>query len=175
MVRMGWKLCPGAYRRSITSRRVNSTSQSGSGAVMMTSHTSSAGGGMLLLQLADKLSGLGFGPGHAAPAGDDIAVVAESDPSSGGVDAVGMHDEVHRALGANRAVAGGIPAHQNLVVPQAKLAPPQVAAFLDGPPTSGGLNLDQLVMLVEMDRLGPNVLDANPWRSANRSTSRQRG
>src|SRR5215217_6836424 len=80
MVRMGAKLCPEAHSRSITSRRVNSTSQSGSGAVMMTSHTSSAGGGMLLLQLADKLSGLGFGPGHAAPSGDDVAVVAEPNP-----------------------------------------------------------------------------------------------
>src|SRR5215212_3510915 len=89
-VRIAWKLCPEAQSRSTMSLRVNSTSQSGSGAVMMTSHTSSAGGGMLLLQLADKLSGLGFGPGHAAPAGDDIAVVAEPDPSAGGVDAVGM-------------------------------------------------------------------------------------
>src|SRR5215217_293978 len=99
MVRMGWKLCPEAHSRSVTSRRVNSTSQSGSGAVMMTSHTSSAGGGMLLLQLADKLPGLVFGPGHAAPAGDDVAVVAEPNPSAGGVDAVGVQDEVHGALG----------------------------------------------------------------------------
>src|SRR5512132_3718352 len=108
---MGWRLCPEAHSRSVTSRRVNSTSQSGSGAVMMTSQTSSAAAGILLLQLVDQLPGLLLGLGHAAPAGDDIAVVAESDPSSRGMDAVGMHDEVHRALGANGAVAGGVPAH----------------------------------------------------------------
>ena len=34
MVRMGWKLWPEAQSRSVTSRRVNSTSQSGSGAVI---------------------------------------------------------------------------------------------------------------------------------------------
>src|SRR5512132_3493256 len=162
MVRMGAKLCPEAHSRSVTSRRVNSTSQSGSGAVMMTSQTSSAGGGILLLQLANQLPGVVLGPGHAAPAGDDVAVVAEPDPAAGGADAVGVHDEVHGALGANRAVAGGVPAHQDLVVPQAKLAAPQVAALLDRPPTSGGLDLDQLVVLVEMDRLGPDVLDATP-------------
>src|SRR5512132_3459666 len=132
MVRMGAKLWPEAHSRSITRRRVNSTSQSGSGAVMMTSQTSSAAGGILLLQLANQLPGIGLGPGHAAPAGDDVAVVAEPDPAAGGADAVGVHDEVHGALGANRAVAGGVPAHQDLVVPQAKLAAPQVAAFLDG-------------------------------------------
>src|SRR5512132_610922 len=100
MVRMGAKLCPEAHSRSVTSRRVNSTSQSGSGAVMMTSQTSSAGG-ILLLQLANQLPGVGLGPGHAAPAGDDVAVVAEPDPAAGGVDAVGVHDEVHGAFGAD--------------------------------------------------------------------------
>src|SRR5215207_3341332 len=87
MVRMGWKLWPEAQSRSVTSRRVNSTSQSGSGAGMMTSHASSAGGGILLLQLANQFPGIGLGPGHAAPAGDDIAVVAEPDPAAGGADA----------------------------------------------------------------------------------------
>src|SRR5829696_5896201 len=104
MVRMGWKLWPEAHSRSVTSRRVNSTSQSGSGAVMVTSHRSSAAGGILLLQLANQLPGVGLGPGHTAPAGDDVAVVAEPDPSAGGADAVRMHDEVHGALGADRAV-----------------------------------------------------------------------
>src|SRR4029453_9526971 len=121
---------------------------------MMTSQTSSAAGGILLLQLVDQLPGLLLGLGHAAPAGDDVAVVAEADPSSGGMDAVGVHDEVHGALGTNRAVAGGVPAHQDLVVPQAQLAPPQVAAFLDGPPASTGLDLDEFVVLVEGDRRG---------------------
>src|SRR4029450_11861449 len=153
MVRMGWKLCPEAHSRSITSRRVNSTSQSGSGAVMMTSQTSSAGGGILLLQLANQLPGIVLGPGHAAPAGDDVAVMAEPDPGAGGADAVGVEDEVHGALGADRAVAGGVPAHQDLVVPQTQLAAPEIAAFLDGPAASGGLDLDQLAVLVEMDRL----------------------
>src|SRR5262245_16229575 len=101
MVRMGWKLCPEAHSRSVTNRRVNSTSQSGSGAVMMTSHTSSAAAGILLLQLVLQLPGLFLGPRHAAPAGDDVAVVAETDPAAGGVDAVGMQDEVHGALGAD--------------------------------------------------------------------------
>src|SRR5215211_7723907 len=159
MVRMGAKLWPEAHSRSITSRRVNSTSQSGSGAVMMTSQTSSAGGGILLLQLANQFPGIGLGPGHAAPAGDDIAVVAEPDPAAGGADAVGMHDEVHGALGADRAVAGRVPAHQDLVVPEAQLAPPQVAAFLDRPAAGGGLDLNQFAVLVEVDRLGPDVLD----------------
>src|SRR5918993_2672819 len=109
MVGMGAKLCPEAHSRSVTSRRVNSTSQSGSGAVTITSQTSSAGGGILLLQLAHQLPSIGLGPGHAAPAGDDVAVIAEPDPSAGGADAVGMHDEVHGALGANRAVARGVP------------------------------------------------------------------
>src|SRR5512133_1526938 len=117
MVRMGWKLCLEAPSRSVTSRRVNSTSQFGSGAVMMTSQTSSGGGGILLLQLADQLPGVGVGPGYAAPAGDDVAVVAEPDPAAGGADAVGVQDEVHGALGADRAVVGGVPAHQDLVVP----------------------------------------------------------
>ena len=126
----------------------------------MTSQTSSAAGSVLLLQFADKLSGLGLGPGHAAPSSDDVAVVAQSDPSAGGVDAVGVHHEVHGALGADRAVVGGVPAQQDLVVPQAKLAAPQVAAFLDWPAASGGLDLDQLAVLVEVDRLGPDVFDA---------------
>src|SRR4029453_2052090 len=82
MVRMGAKLCPEAHNRSVTSRRVNSTSQSGSGAVMMTSQTSSAGGGILLLLLVDQISGLLPRPGHAAPAGDDGAVIAEPDPAA---------------------------------------------------------------------------------------------
>src|SRR5918993_3065218 len=160
MVRMGAKLCPEAQSRSVTRRRVNSTSQSGSGAVMMTSQTSSAAGGILLLQLANQLPGIGLGPGHAAPAGDDVAVIAEPDPAAGCADAVGVHDEVHGALGADRAVAGRVPAHQDLVVPQAQLAPPQVAAFLDRPAAGGGFDLDEFAMLVEVDRLSPNVLDA---------------
>src|SRR5919106_4615179 len=99
LVRMGAKLSPEAHSRSVTSRRVNSTSQSGSGAVMMTSQTSSAAGGILLLQLVNQVPGLLLGPGHAAPAGDDVAVIAEPDPAAGGVNAVGVQDEVHGALG----------------------------------------------------------------------------
>src|SRR5215207_11074441 len=160
MVRMGAKLWPEAHSRLFTSRRVNSTSQSGSGAVTMTSQTSSAAGGILLLQLANQLPGVGLGPGHAAPSSDDVAVVAEPDPAAGGADAVGVHDEVHGALGADRAVVGGVPAHQDLVVPQAQLAAPQVAAFLDRPAAGGGFDLDEFAVLVEVDRLGPDVLDA---------------
>jgi hypothetical protein len=51
---------------------VNSTSQSGSGAVMMTSQTSLAAAAiLLLLQLANQFPGLVFGPCHAAPASND--------------------------------------------------------------------------------------------------------
>ena len=48
------------------------------------------------------------------------------------------------------------------VVPQAQLPAPQVAAFIDRPAASGGLELDELAVLVEMDRLGPDVLDTAP-------------
>src|SRR5512132_2491279 len=99
MVPMAWKLWPEAHSRSVTSRRVNSTSQSGSGAVMMTSQTSLAVAGILLLQFANQFPGLVLGSCHAAPASHDVAVVAEPDPSTGGENAVGMHDEVHGALG----------------------------------------------------------------------------
>jgi hypothetical protein len=47
-----------ARRRTAGRARVNSTSQSGSGAVMMTSQTSSAAAGILLLQFANQLPGL---------------------------------------------------------------------------------------------------------------------
>ena len=48
------------------------------------------------------------------------------------------------------------------VVPQAQLPAPQVVAFLDRSAASGGLDLDELAVLVEMDRLGPDVLDTAP-------------
>jgi hypothetical protein len=59
----------------------------------------------MLLQLANQVPGVGLGLCHAAPSGDDVAVIAEPDPSAGGVDAVGVHDEVHGALGPDDAIA----------------------------------------------------------------------
>ncbi len=48
------------------------------------------------------------------------------------------------------------------MIPQAQLAAPQVAAFLDRPPAGSGFDLDEFTVLVEVDRLGPDVLDAVP-------------
>src|SRR5215469_2158079 len=45
------------------------------------------------------------------------------------VQAVRVQHEVQGALGADRSVVGRVPAHEDLVVPQAKLAAPVVAAF----------------------------------------------
>jgi hypothetical protein len=63
--------------------------------------------------------------------------------------------ELHDVLGHTMATISV----QAGVVLQAQLPAPQVAAFLDRSAASGGLDLDELVVLVEMDRLGPDVLD----------------
>jgi signal transduction histidine kinase len=66
--------------------------------------------------------------------------------------------ELHDVLGHTMATISV----QAGVVPQAQLPAPQVAAFLDRQAASGGLDLDELAVLVEMDRLGPDVLDTAP-------------
>src|SRR6266545_460729 len=142
MDRTGAKLWPEAQSRSRISLRVNSTSQSGSGAVMMTSQTSSTTSCLLLLELADYLSSLVLSPSQAAPPGHDLAVVAQADPSTGHADAVGMHDEVHGALGTDGTVAGGVPPHEDFVVPEAKFTAPKITAVLDRPSTRSGFDLD---------------------------------
>src|SRR6266508_6542283 len=146
MDRIGTKLWPAAQSRSRTSLCVNSASQSGSGAVMTTSQTSSTAGWLLLLELVDESSCFVLGLRHAAPSGHDCSVVAQPDPAAGHVDAMRVHDEVHGPLGPDRAVAGGVPAHQDFVVPQTKFSTPEIAAFIDRPSTSRGLYLDQLAV-----------------------------
>jgi signal transduction histidine kinase len=66
--------------------------------------------------------------------------------------------ELHDVLGHTMATISV----QAGVVLQAQLPAPQVAAFLDRSAASGGLDLDEFAVLVEVDRLGPNVLDAAP-------------
>src|SRR6266508_4115549 len=106
MDRIGTKLWPAAQSRSRTSPRVKSASQSGSGAVMTTSQTSSTAGCLLLLELVDESSCFVLGLRHAAPSGHDVSVVAQSDPPAGHVDPVRVHNEIHGPFGPDRAVAG---------------------------------------------------------------------
>lgn len=71
-----------------------------------------------------------------------------------------MDDEIHRALGPDRAIDRGVPAHQNLVIPQAQLATPQIAAFGDIPASVQRLELDAVAFLTHLDRLGCDQLVA---------------
>jgi hypothetical protein len=69
---------------------------------------------VLLLQFSDGDRGVLFRARDGAPAGDDLAVVAESDSAAGQVLPVWVQDEVHRALGPYAAVERGVPAHEDL-------------------------------------------------------------
>src|SRR2546423_4718017 len=91
--------------------------------------------------------GLLLGPGHRSPAGDDRAVVAHADPAAGHAEAVLVEDEVHDALGAHRALAGGVPAHENLVVPELHLATPEVAALIERRPTRHSHDVNRVAVL----------------------------
>src|SRR6266508_2242252 len=159
MERMSAMLWPHAQSRASTNSRVKVASHSASGAVMVTSQTWS------LTQLAflalepadDRLGGLGV-PSHGAPACDDLAVVADAYPPAGHLLAVGMQDEVHRALRTHRSIQGGVPAHEDLVVPQAQLTAPVVTAVLDINASGEGFQVDQLALLVE-----PNLLERDQF------------
>src|SRR5689334_8895756 len=159
---IGWKLCALAHSRSSTSWRLNTLSHSGSGAVMTTSHRS-LGGTVYLTAAVDELrhGQLGFfaAVSHGREAGHDLVVVAEPDPAPRHVKAVRVHHEVHGALRPDRAVVGGIPAHQDFVVPQAKLPGPVVAAFLDAEPACEGRGVQGGTFLLDLDFLGGDLLD----------------
>jgi hypothetical protein len=86
-------------------------------------------------------------------------VVAEADPAARQVEAVRVHDEVHRAFGANGAVAGCVPAHEDLVVPQSKLAAPVVAALLFGQAKGHCGYLQEVSLLPDVDLLRGDLLD----------------
>lgn len=64
----------------------------------MTSQTSSAAVGILLLQPANEFPGLGLASCHAAPPGHDVAVVAEAHPPTHGVDVVRVNHGTVRVL-----------------------------------------------------------------------------
>ena len=106
-------------------------SQSGSGAVIVTSHDVVVGhAGVSASSEEAGHGGLGLflGAGEGGVAADDGAVVGEADPAAVGVLALGVEHEEHGAFGADVAVGGGVVAHQDLAVPEAQLAAPEVAA-----------------------------------------------
>lgn len=67
--------------------------------------------------------------GHRSPPGHDVVVVPDADPASFHAGAVRVEHELHRSLRADRALGGGVPAHEDLVVPEAKLSAPVVPAL----------------------------------------------
>src|SRR6266536_538127 len=154
---MGAKLCPEAQSPSVTNLLVNSSSQSGSGAVMTTSQTSCTAG---LLQLGDQFPSLIFALGHAGPTCDDPPIVAEPDPSAGHAQALRMHDEIHGSFGADRPIVRRVPPHEDLVVPKTKLAAPEVAALFERPPSVERFDLDQFGPLAKANGLNSNVFYA---------------
>src|SRR5918997_1119978 len=111
-------MLPQAARRSLTTERVNSASQSALSAVMLTSAISSIDGSLGVDEISDDVAGVVGGSRHRAPAGDDGAVAAHADPSSPGVRAVGMQGEVDRALRAHGWVGRPVPADERFVVPE---------------------------------------------------------
>src|ERR1700731_1945839 len=156
----GAKLCALAQSRCSMSLRLKSFSQSGSGAVMTTSHSSvmDVGDAFALDEPGHGLLPFLAGLAHRGPPAHDPPVETEPDPAAGHVQAVRVQHEVQRALGPDRAVVGGVPAHQDLVVPQPQLAAPVVAAlFLAQPPGDGG-DLEQFAFLLDLDLLGGDLL-----------------
>ena len=91
-------------------------------------------------------------------AADDRAVVGEADPAAVGVLALGVEHEVHGALGADVAVGGGVVAHEDLAVPEAELAAPEVAAAFVLGAALERLDLDGRAVLREADGLGGDQL-----------------
>lgn len=81
------------------------------------------------LEGIDELASLVLTMGHRGHAVLDCSVVAHPDPASPEVDAVRVHQQVEDSLRAHGAFVGDAPAHQDLVVPQADLSTPHVAAL----------------------------------------------
>src|ERR1700749_38919 len=129
---MGAKLWALAHSRCSTSLRLKSFSHCGSGAVMTTSHSSvmDVGQPFALDQARHRLLGLLTGLAHGYPPAHDPPVETKPDPAAGHVQAVRVQHEVEGALGPDRAVVGGVAAHQDLVVLQPQLSPPVEAALL---------------------------------------------
>src|SRR5215471_1407929 len=115
----GAKLCALAHSRCSTSLRLKSFGQSGSGAVITTSHNSvmHAGSSFAFEQPVHGCLGFFAGLAESCPSGHDPVVVPEADPPAGHVQPVRVQHGLHSALGANRPVDGRVPAHQDLVVP----------------------------------------------------------
>src|ERR1700746_3818028 len=160
MDRMGAKLWALAQSRCSTSLRLKSLSHSGSGAVMTTSHSSvmDVGQPFALDQARHRLLGLIAGLAHRGPPAHDPPVEPEPDPAAGHVQAVRVQHEVEGALGPDRAVVGGVPAHQDLVVPEPQLAAPVVAAFFLAQSAGDGGDLEQFAFLLDLDLLGGDLL-----------------
>src|SRR3954453_3916986 len=98
------------------------------------------------------------GAREGGEASDDGSVVGEADPAAVGVVALGVHDEIHGALAADVAVGGGVVAHQDLTIPEAQLAAPEVAAALVLRARIERLDVDRRAVLVEADGLGGDHL-----------------
>src|SRR5580704_3440584 len=158
----GAKLCALAQSRCSMSVRLKSFSQPGSGAVITTSHSSvmDVGDAFALDQPGHGLLGFLAGLAHGGPSAHDPPVETEPDPAAGHVQAVRVQHEVHRALGPDRPVVGGVPAHQDLVVPQPQLAAPVVAAFCFAQSAGDGGDLEQVALLLDLYLLGGDLLVA---------------
>jgi hypothetical protein len=100
------------------------------------------------------------GLAHGGPSGHDPPVEPEPDPAAGHVQVVRVQHEVHRALGPDRALVGGVPAHQDLVVPQPQLAAPVEAALVFAQAPGDGGDLKQFAFLLDLDLLGGDLLVA---------------
>ena len=157
---MGWMTCAEAARRASTSWWQRSVSQSEVGGGdgdfddVVVGHA-----GLGVVEEAGH-GGLGMflGAGEGGVAADDGAVVGEADPAAVGVLALGVQHEEHRALGADVAVGGGVVAHQDLAVPEAQLAAPEVAAAFVLGAALEGFDLDGGAVLGESDGLGGDQL-----------------
>ena len=103
---------------------------------------------------ADFVAGVGEG----GVAGHDGAVVAVADPAALGVVAVGVHDEEHGALVADVVVGGGVPAHEDVVVPDAQFAAPEVVGDRLLGRELERFDADGLAELLEPDGLGGDDL-----------------
>ena len=78
-----------------------------------------------------------------------------ADPAAEHVLTVGVDAEEHGAHRADAGVCGGVPAHEDGVVPEAEFAAPEVAAFVEGDVAAVlGVDLDQVAALAERDGLG---------------------
>src|SRR5437588_7090931 len=156
----GAKLCALAHSGCSMSLRLKSFSQPGSGAVITTSHSSviDVGDPFALDQPGHGLLRFLAGSGPSRPTAHDPPIETEPHPAAGHVQAVRVQREVHDALGPDRAVAGGVPAHQDLVVPEPQLAAPVEAALFLAQSSGDGGDLEQFAFLLDLDLLGGDLL-----------------